>query len=408
MLVGLYIAGGLIWSMDLRTRIRCRQIYKLLAAGDIEPALALAEQAAVANPNCAECQFLLAKSARRAGNLSQAAVALQKARAAKWSPKEIAFEEILATAQSGQVRSVDRELRHIFESDLQADETEEVYEALASGHLAAFDAPEFLKCVSFWLEWRPQAVAPRQMKAEFYARLGEHRNAADQFQSLVTDHPNFLPARKGLGDSLLALNLPTEAEKELRVCYEQDPTAQNAVALAKCLVRTDQSGEAQSLLDRFKSTDDRVTRAEILEELGRWLLDRNQVDKAFACLQECIQIAPENFSAWHALSVVYSMRGEAEKASEALKRSQDTQQRVQRLLAIAGELTQTPESKALRLEAADIMFAQGMDHDAVAWLQTVLQLDAKNPEANQRLAQYYLKLGETEMAEKYRQLGTRP
>ncbi len=381
--------------------ISCRQIRKMLAAGEIEPALELAEQVAAEKPNCAECQFLLAKSARRAGDFSKASAALQSARAANWPAQQIAFEQVLATAQSGQANLVEQELRRIFESDLQPAETEEVYEAIAYGHLAAFDTPEFLKCVDFWLEWCPQAVTPRQMKAVFYAKLGEHRNAADQFQSLVTDHPDFLPARKGLGDSLLALNLPTEAEKELRVCYERDPTAQNAVALAKCLVRTDRPDEARGLLEKFRDTEDRVTRAEILEELGRWLLDRNQVDEAFVCLQECIRIAPENFSAWHALSTAYSMTGEAEKASEALKRSQDSQRRVQRLFAVAGELTHAPLSTALRLEAAEIMFQQGLDQDAVAWLKTVLQIDANNPEANRRLAQYYLEAQDPEHAQNH-------
>ena len=404
-LVGLCVGGGLLWSPYLQTAIKCRQIRKLLASGEVEQALILSEQIAAAQPGCAECQFLFAKSARRTGRFSKAATALEKSRIANWDPKGIAFEQVLMTAQSGRVSLVERELRQIFEGDLRAAETEEVYEALAHGHLAAYDIPEFFKCVDFWLVWRPEAIAPRQMKAEFYSRLGDYRNAADQFQSLVTDHPEFLPARKGLGDSLLSLNLPAEAEKELRVCSEREPTAQNALALAKCLVRTDQADEARSLLEKFKNTEDRVTRAEILEELGRWFLDRNQVDEAFTSLQECTRIAPENFSAWHALSTAYSMRGQADKASEALKRSQDGQLRAQRLFAVATELTRTPQSTALRLEAADIMFKQGMPQDAVAWLKTVLQLDEKNPEANQRMAQYYLDSGQKELAEKYRLIG---
>lgn len=393
LLIGLCTVGGLIWSVDLRAMIECREVRKLLAAGEIQPALELAEQVAAANPDCPECQFLLAKAARRAGDFSKASAALQLARDANYPPQEIAFEQVLATAQSGQVKIVEMELRHIFESELQADETEEIYHALAFGHLAAFDVPEFLKCIDFWLAWRPQAVVPRQLKAELYSRLGEHRSAADQFQALLTEHSDFLPARKGLGDSLLALNLPTEAEKELRVCYERDPTSQHALALAKCLMRIDRSDEARSLLQKFENAADRVTRAEILEELGRWHLDRQEVDQAFQYLQECIRIAPENFSAWHALSTAYSMQGQSEKASDSLKRSLVAQQRVQRLFVIANELSHDPGAITLRLEASDIMFQQGMDQDGVSWLRTILHIDQDNPEALQRLADYYHRTG---------------
>lgn len=393
LLIGLCAVTGLVWSMDLRTTIKCRQVRKLLAAGEIPPALELAEQVVAANPDCPECQFLLAKAARRAGDFAKASAALQLARDANYSPRKIAFEQVLAAAQSGQVKSVETELRHIFASDLQPDETEEIYHALALGHLAAFDVPEFLKCIDFWLAWRSEAVIPRQMKAELYARLGEHRSAADQFQAILTEHSDSLPARKGLGDSLLALNLPTEAEKELRVCYERDSGPQNALALAKCLVRIDQSDEARSLLEKFENTADRVTRAEILEELGRWYLDRQEVDQAFQFLHECIKIAPENFSAWHALSTAYAMEGQSEKARDALERSLASQQRAQRLFVVANELSHDPTSIVLRLEASDIMFQQGMDQDGVSWLRTVLQIDEQNPEAIQRLADYYRRIG---------------
>ncbi len=389
--IGLCAVASVIWSMDVRTTIKCREVRKLLAAGDIPPALALAEQVVAANPDCSECHFLLAKAARRAGDFAKASAALQLARDENYPAREIAFEQVLAAAQSGQVKSVDKELRHIFASELQGDETEEIYHALALGHLAAFDVPEFLKCIDFWLAWRPEAVVPRQMKAELYSRLGEHRSAVDQFQAILTEQSDFLPARKGLGDSLLALNLPTEAEKELRVCYERDPGPQHALGLAKCLVRIDRSDEARSLLKSFENAADRVTRAEILEELGRWHLDRQEVDEAFQYLQECVRIAPENFSAWHALSTAYSMQMQSEKASDALNRSLAAQQRAQRLFVIANELSHDPMSITLRLEASDIMFQQGMNQDGVSWLRTILLIDEDNSEAVKRLSDYYNK-----------------
>ena len=112
---GLCVVGAAVASPSLRTWIACWQIRSLLDADDVTVAMQAAKQLAESRPNCGECQFLLAKAARRSGDFSEAGRALQAARAADWDPKKIQFEQVLATAQTGQVRSVERELKQIFD-----------------------------------------------------------------------------------------------------------------------------------------------------------------------------------------------------------------------------------------------------------------------------------------------------
>ncbi|MEJ7592317.1 MAG: tetratricopeptide repeat protein [Planctomycetaceae bacterium] len=322
-----------------------------------------------------------------------------------WDPKEIQFEQVLLTAQAGRVRSVERELKQIFDSDLQHEQTEEVYEALAYGHLAAFDAPEFLQSLHYWLEWSPDAIPPRLMRAEFFTRIQKLTAAGDEYKALLKLHPDCLEARIGLGENLLALNLADDAAQHLRICYHRKPSDRIALLLAKALVQIDSAQEAQTLLLKYKDTPNVPVRVKILEELGRWHSDRDESEIALGYLQESVRLAPESTSAWHSLSVVYSMLGKSKEAANAQEVSHQTQQRCQRLFNAVTELSAKPESIELRMEAATVLFEQGMDKDAVAWLRTILALDLHHKEANRRLAKYYHDSGQRELELEHLKLG---
>jgi tetratricopeptide (TPR) repeat protein len=399
------LVGGLLQTALLQDRLQCWRIRSLLSDWRLDEAFDLARRYAARRPACAECQFLLAKSARRVGNFSLAGQALQSAQRSGWDRQGIRFEQILAIAQSGQIDTVKRDLQLIFTSNLLPSDTAEVYEAMANGHLAAFDIPEFLKCVEFWLKWRPDAIQPRLMEAALLLRLGRRREAAGQYEALVKNAPDCLAARLGWGESLLALNLASEAAPELQICYDQKPTAKTSLALAKCLVQTGNADEAEAILSRVSESPDVELRSQILEELGRLHLNRNEATEAVRYLKVSTRIMPENSPAWHALSAAYSMLGESEKAADALTLSRETQQRCERLSSIILELVREPESTAHRLEAAEILFQQGMNKDAAAWLKTILTRDSQHQKANRMLASYYRDEGRQELAEKHARLG---
>ena len=357
-----------------------------------------------AQPQCAECQYLDAKAARRIGDYRHATQALERATGLHWDAADVARERVLAIVQTGQVTAYESELNGIFASDLDRAETEEVYEALANGHLAAFNGPELQRCLDYWLEWNPQATQPRLMRAQFSQRLAKYSEAAKQFEEIVRDHPACRAARLGWGECLLQLNQASAAETQLRTCLEQQRDSQTAVLLAKSLIQTSQSPAAGALLTEFQATPNPEARAVVLEELGRWNLDQGQADEAVKHLEEAVKLAPETASAWHALSSAYSLQGHPEKAKNALETSQASQKRLQRFAEVIVDLNVNPRSLPLRVEAAQILFQQGLDHDAVAWLNTVLSQDIDHRQANEILADYYTKQGQLDLAERHRQL----
>jgi Tfp pilus assembly protein PilF len=404
-ILGLGLIGGLFGWPYLSIRLQCHQIRNLLANSEVSTALKKSQTLAANEPNCAECQFLLAKSARRSADFSAAATALEQARVAGWDSTKIHLEQILATAQSGQVRSVDRELKRIFRMDLEEEEIGEIYEALAYGHLAAFDTPEFLKSLDYWLDWRPDAVKPRLLRADLFSRIQKYSAAVDEYKALLLIHPDCVEARTNLGENLLQLNLAKEAAEQLQVSYEDQPSDRVALLLAKCLIQLDGADKAKALLLEFRNSPNEAVRSQILEELGRWHSDRNEPETAVGYLEETVRLAPESTSAWHTLSTVYAMLGRSEDAERAQTVSHTTQQRSQRLFNVVTELSAKPESIQLRLEAASILFEQKMDTDAVAWLRTILSIDVNHQEANRMLAIHYRKSGREDLAAEHIKLG---
>lgn len=394
---------GLGLAYFLWCPVQCWRIRELFASGQLAEASTLARSVAIAHRRCAECQYLDAKAARRLGDFRHATQALERAASLDWDAADLSRERVLAVVQTGQTAAMEGELKAIFATELDPAETEDVYEAMANGHLAAFDSPEFHQCLDYWLQWNPQAVKPRLMRAQFYQQISNNLEASKQYAALVQDHPESRDARLGLGACLLELNQPAAAESQLRICLEELREPKAAVLLARSLIQTGQSPAAGLLLREFKETPNPAARAEVLKELGRWCLDQGQSQEAVASLEESVKLAPEVAPAWHALASAYALQGQREKSQQALSISQETQLRLQRLGVVVVEISTNPQSLALRIEAAQILFQQGMDQDAVAWLNTVLSRDPQHRQTHELLAEYHERQGNTELAARHLQ-----
>ena len=388
--------------------LQCWRIRRLLQSSQLEAASALAKSTALHHRQCAECQYLEAKAARRLGDFRHAAQALERATSLHWDAADLSRERTLALVQTGRTAEFEGELKSIFATELDPAETEEVYEALAHGHLAAFDGPELQQCLDYWLQWNPQAITPQLMRARFCEQLSNHFEASKHYQSIVQDHPDCREARLGWGACLLELNQPSAAEEQFRICINQQREPKVAVMMARSLIQTGQSAAAAELLKEFQETPSIADRAKVLEELGRWCLDQSQADEAVTYLKESVKLAPEAASAWYSLASAYSLQGQLDKSKYALSISQETKQRLQRFGLIVVELNTHPELLDIRIEAAQILFKQGMDRDGVAWLNTVLNRDPQHRQAHELLAEYYEQQGHPELARQHLQWGERP
>ncbi len=388
--------------------VQCWRIRRLLKNSELEAASALAKSVALNHRRCAECQYLEAKVARRLGDFRHATQALERAANLDWNSADLSRERTLALVQTGRTAEFEGELKAIFATELDTAETEEVYEAMAFGHLAAFDGPEFQQCIDFWLQWNPLAVTPRLMRARFCEQLSNNFEASKHYEAIVRDHPDCREARLGWGACLLELNQPAAAEEQFRICMKDQREPKVAVMMARSLIQTGQSSAAAELLEEFKDTPNRADRAQVLEELGRWCLDQSRAGEAVEHLEESVKLAPETASAWYSLASAYSLQGQLDKSKFALSVSQETKRRLQRLGLIVVELSTNPQNLDLRVEAGQILFQQGMDRDAVAWLNTVLSRDPDHRQAHELLAEYYERQGNSELAQQHLKPGGAP
>lgn len=389
-----FVAGARLYA--------CWSIRSLLEASENETARNQALAAVEEFSDSGECHFLLAKSNRHLGRLNEATESLAFAESLGWDPEDIEFERVLTIAQSGRFREVDARLQQIFKRDLSSFETLETYEAMAWGRRAAFDIPEFRRCIEFWIDWAPNDPAPHLMLADLFLQLGDYASALKEYSEALKLQPGNLPALAGRGQCLLELNRAMEALFDLQKVFEQKQTAEAACTLAKCYVSLGQTDNARALLMGHLSAEDTEIRARIEEELGRVYLYENQGEEAVRYLKKAVSTAPESASAWHALSSAYGLEGNPDAAAEALQTSRDIRARSDRLGEIVQKLASESQSVDLRMEAVDILLQQGMKQDALAWLRTVLQQDPGHLLCHRMLASIYSDMGFDEQAEVHR------
>lgn len=371
---GLFFFTAVLFTLYvLKDRLDCFRLTRAMEEWNDEESDRLSLLLVMTNPRSSKYQFLRARVLRRIGHFSEAGATLKIAEDLKWDPLQLRRESILSAVQSGGVRGLSAEINAVLNSSLPDSEAVEVYNAIANGHLAAYDVPEFLKCVDFWLEWQPGAQRPRLLLADFLFRIGNHASALEQFAGLVNDYPDSRDARFGLAKCQLALNDAAIAVKNFQICHQERPNGKTAVNLAKCYVRLGRDNEALQILEQYQGETDRATKAEILEELGRWHVERGKITEARDYIVQCLEVAPENFSAWHALSMIHSLQGNSDAAHQALERSQQLQKDASRLLAVISELADNPERDDLRLEAAEICFRGSRKSEAIGWVNSVLE-----------------------------------
>ena len=161
-----------------------------LDGGDPRAALTPLQAAAQTHRRPAEVQYLLAVAYRRAGQFDRFRPALQRARELGWPAADTERQEWLAIAQLGEVDAVRDRLMKTVDGEAPDEAAEEIYEALARGHLTAYRLRDAWKCLDMWLQWQPAAPQARLMRAYINEQLEQFPAAIEDYRTALISLPN--------------------------------------------------------------------------------------------------------------------------------------------------------------------------------------------------------------------------
>jgi tetratricopeptide (TPR) repeat protein len=373
-----------------------RSAQSLLLMGDdadVESALRVLKSAeSVERPTRPQLLYLLGRAERRAGNVDEAIEYLRRAQGAGWPARQVQEQIQLARIQRGHFEDLRQSLSGLTSGPASDEFAYEAYEAMAKGYLYAYRFADALHCLGYWIEWCPQAVEPRVMRAGIWEQSQDWKRAIEEYHEVLRIDPSHLKARLAMaGHMLLQLNQVQDACREFLYCLQEHPDDVSAVlGLAACERRLGAPQGAESRLRALlarRLTLEQRTNTQL--QLGQILLDRGEPDEAAELLAQAVAADPRNSPAQYALGSAYAATGQADKAAACFGRSRVLQEQFSRLTDITTELVNHPERAELRWEAGRILMEQGLSAEGAAWLSTVLMYDPHHQPTHEALADYY-------------------
>ena len=352
----------------------------------------------------ADVHLLAAQIARRCDAYDEAEKHLREAFQQSGMTEGFALERSLLSAQQGNFEAVERSLWGRTGPDYP--EAVLVLEALAKGYANHNRQAQTLFCLNLLLERdpnHPYALLARARAWEDRAAHGEKdrdEDALRDFEKAVELRPTF-DARFGLAGALYRVGRVRDALSQYEQLHQLRPAQIEVVlGLARCRYSLHEVQESKRLLQEV--LDAQPDHAGALLELGRALLHEGQLGEAESLLRRAVTYSPPYQT--EPLRVLCRCL-EAEKKPEESRQFTDELERreaavidVERLTAQAGR---EPLNVSLRYDIALKLIALGREEDGIAALKSVLDLDPRHVPANERLANYFEKLGQTDRAAQY-------
>jgi predicted Zn-dependent protease len=403
-LIGLAVAAfvGTAWAMpSLIVRYDRYRGVRALQSRQNTVALDWLHAAEKIDGDDSTTQFLLARSCRRLARFDDMNRHLQQAARLGFPGRRIERERLLAVAQTGRVREIERRLTAML-SDA-GDDGPEICAALVDGLNLSFDLELANVVLEGWIREYPRDPEPYYLRGELSFGGGEWPEAIAMLQKCLELAPDRVPARLRLAQCLVKMHDPIQAELQFRQCVMKAPENLEAwTGLGTCLMINGRPDDAQSALLHVTEQDPRHFEAR--KQLGELELSRGAAQEAIRWTKPLVENWPDDKALCNLMAQALQETGETEQAQayrENLERSTEALRRVDELVV---GIRDNPTDVDLRYELGTLLMQCQSREDGVKWLQSLLRFDAHHPGAHRALADYYEKCGEEILAGKHRQL----
>lgn len=373
-----------------------------LAAEDLDAARLHAEQCLRLVPNRGETLLLLARACRRAGDLDAARAHLEAAQRLPTPTADTDLEARLLQAQAGAADAA--VLEGLWRAAAAGHPDEEIIlEALARGYLRGQFVNEAYRCTALWGERHDASATAKFWHGEVLESGLRFDLAIDAYRQALERQPNGTKVHLRLAEVLVRGNRHAEAVPHFEAVLAAVPDQAAALAgLARCRRVLGQRSEAIVTLERLlaRAPDD----ADGLLLRGQLALDEDRAEEALPWLQRATAAAPHSMDAHYQLAQALRRLGRAGEAEEVERRHRRLEQDYRRMDLLTREAIEHPDDADRRCEAGTILVRLGRDREAVQWFASALVVDRNHQATRQALAECLPRLGDPELADRFRRL----
>jgi tetratricopeptide (TPR) repeat protein len=330
--------------------------------------------------------FLLARAARRAGDLDEARLQLRRAEQLDWVAEAIDLERTLLAVQQGKFGS--KELAGLA-AFVRLDHPDKlvILEALVQGCRRTYQLPQALGFLEDWLAVQPDSALALGWQGETLLLLGREQEGLASYRKAVEIDPLDDQSRLKLAELLLGLHKSEEALPHLTELQGRPPDKPEVLfSLALCHSAKGETSEAAALLDRVLALQPNHGGA--LAERGKLALDDDRPLEAEKWLRRAVEAGPferEILHTFHRCLVRNKHTAEAEKCEDRIKGIDEDRKRLNQLRS---EVMTSPSNPSLRVEIGRILIRNGQDKIGLSWLHSALRLDPNHAPTRQALQDY--------------------
>jgi tetratricopeptide (TPR) repeat protein len=400
LLVVLLAAGWYANVHYRRPREHLAAAERALAARDFGQARLHLEQCLEAWPVDPRVHFLMARTARRAGDLELAeqhltrCQHLQKDRPDP-SLGDTRLEWALIEAQRGNLTDVDAFLRRRAREE--HPDSLLILETMSWELMGRNRLSEALLLLNAWLEKQPGDYEALVRRGWVYEHLFVGKEAIADYRAALAIRPERDNVRQRLVDLLSNANRNQEALEEASELLRRkpdDPSVQ--VSFARCLRAQGQTEQAVGVLD--KVLVEHSEQAAALALRAQIAYDSGQFEEARGLLGRASAADPSNRQLLYTLLLCLKRLDRSKEAKDVEGRMAKLEADLKRMDQLVRGVSQRPNDVASRYEAGVIFLRYGMTQDGLHWLFTALELDPDHRPTHQALADYYARTDDKELA----------
>jgi tetratricopeptide (TPR) repeat protein len=386
----LYVIGSELWAAQ-----QLRVGRQALDADDLTKArarLLLSLSVSRRNP---DVHFLLARTARRAGDYDDMERHLEECERRGGLPEAVALERVLADAQRGNLAEADKYLRVCLDQD--HPEAAAILEALSQGYARTYRLPLAMLCLNRWLKLRPDSVRALALRAQTAEHLQYTAEARQDYQRVLDLDPDNEAVRFALADNLAQSERAAEALPHFRLLRDRRPGDPAVLlGLARCLVDQGKYDEARGLLEAVLAEDARQPVGMI--QLGKVALAQGRPAEALGWLEKAVKLVPYDREAVHNLAQCYQQLDRPADARRCLDQMKTIAADKEVLKEAVRLMFDRPHDPLPRLLAGKVFWKAGNDAEALRWFESALQEDPGHRPTHVALRDFHLRAGRPQQA----------
>jgi tetratricopeptide (TPR) repeat protein len=340
-----------------------------------------------------ECELLRARAYRRLGEMQHVEQALRAAKQAGAADVQIEREQILAMAQSGQLRQSEPRLPRLL-TDVRGD-NKEVCEAFVIGYIRTQQLVHASRLLDTWISDSPDDPQPYFLRGQVSAIKGDTGVAQKDVRRALELAPARHDIRLELADIFQIEHRPEEAAALYEQCLnDPDLGVRAKVGLASCKKALGDSARALELLKA--AVLERPEDPDAIRELGRLEFETGAYDEAVPHLQAAVDRTPYHDECHYLLAQALQLAGRSKEAASHFEYVREARAALTELNALKDTLRKIPKDVQALVRAGELMLRYDAPEEGVVQLMAALDIEPGNPKALQLLADHYRRRAESD------------